>query len=100
MERVPHLWLSPGPIPHKLPESIILSKQDGGGEELRLRPWLRTPGSLTEDPDLLPSTHMVSHKPSATPLPGDPTLSSDFHRHRTLRRCMYIHTDQTFIHMG
>ena len=49
--------------------------------------WLRALAVLTEDPDSVPSTHMMASSYTLTPVPEDPISSSCLHRHWMLTVC-------------
>lgn len=52
---------------------------------------LRAPAVLADDPGSSPSTHMVAHKPSVTPVPKHLTSSPSSHGHCThmVHRCTH-----------
>lgn len=67
--------------------------------------WSRALVVPAEDPSLIPGTYTMTHKPSVTPVPGNPQAPSmDMaqalaHVHTTARMYAYMHTGRQNTHM-
>lgn len=60
--------------------------------------WLRALFALADNQVSVPSTHMVTHKPSVTPVQLGPVPSALL-EDRAHMLCTYIHAGKTHIHL-